>query len=75
MILATLLGESDALTALIFGLVRGNRKILARNLSFEMPEISMEDTFHDEIIFLVRSFFFVLVGLIAEFGQLRYLIV
>ncbi len=69
------LGESGALTALIFGLVLGNRKTLSRYLKFSMPEISMEDTFHDEVTFLVRSFFFVFVGLIAEFGQLRYVIV
>ncbi len=69
------LGESGALTALIFGLVLGNRKTLSRYLRFDMPDISMEDTFHDEVTFLVRSFFFVFVGLVAEFGQLRYLIV
>ncbi|SMH71210.1 cation:proton antiporter [Candidatus Nitrosotalea okcheonensis] len=69
------LGESGALTALIFGLVLGNRKTLSRYLKFNMPEVSMEDTFHDEVTFLVRSFFFVFVGLIAEFGQLRYVIV
>ncbi|SMH72512.1 cation:proton antiporter [Candidatus Nitrosotalea okcheonensis] len=69
------LGESGALTALVFGLVLGNRKTLSRYLKFKMPEISMDDTFHDEVTFLVRSFFFVFVGLIAEFGELRYLVV
>jgi cell volume regulation protein A len=69
------LGESGALTALVFGLVLGNRTEVSRRLRFKMPEISMEDTFHDEITFLVRSFFFVFVGLIAEFGQLRYILV
>ena len=67
-------GESGALTALVFGLMLGNRYRLSRYLRFKLPDISTDDATHNQLTFLVRSFFFVFVGLLASFGQIEYLI-
>ena len=67
-------GESGALTALVFGLMLGNRKRISRYLKLKLPEISTDDTMHNQLTFLVRSFFFVFVGLLASFGQIEFLI-
>ena len=72
--LAKSFGESGALTALVFGLMLGNRYRLSRFLRFKLPEISINNTMHSQLTFLVRSFFFVFVGLLASFGQLEYVI-
>lgn len=72
--LARSFGESGALTALVFGLMLGNRYRLSRYLKFKLPDISHDDTTHNQLTFLVRSFFFVFVGLLASFGQLEYII-
>jgi cell volume regulation protein A len=72
--LAQSFGESGALTALVFGLMLGNRYHLSRFLKFKLPDISTDDTMHNQLTFLVRSFFFVFVGLLASFGQLEYVI-
>ncbi|HET7336355.1 MAG TPA: cation:proton antiporter, partial [Candidatus Nitrosotalea sp.] len=56
--LAKSLGESGALTALIFGLMLGNRHVLGRHLRLKMPEVSTDNSFHEQITFIVRSFFF-----------------
>ncbi len=72
--LARSFGESGALTALVFGLMLGNRYRLSRYLRFKLPDISHDDTMHNQLTFLVRSFFFVFVGLMASFGQIEYII-
>ena len=72
--LARSFGESGALTALVFGLMLGNRYRLSRYLKFKLPDISHDDTMHNQLTFLVRSFFFVFVGLLASFGQIEYII-
>ena len=72
--LANSFGESGALTALVFGLMLGNKSHLSRILRFKLPKIEMDDLTHNQLIFLVRSFFFVFVGLMASFGQIEYLI-
>lgn len=72
--LARSFGESGALTALVFGLMLGNRYRLSRYLRFKLPDISQNDTMHNQLTFLVRSFFFVFVGLLASFGQIEYVI-
>ena len=72
--LANSFGESGALTALVFGLMIGNKSHLARILRFKLPRIEMDDPTHNQLTFLVRSFFFVFVGLMASFGQIEYLI-
>jgi len=72
--LANSFGESGALTALVFGLMLGNKKHLSRILKFKLPKIEMDDPTHNQLTFLVRSFFFVFVGLLASFGQIEYVI-
>ncbi|MCH7758052.1 MAG: cation:proton antiporter [Thaumarchaeota archaeon] len=72
--LANLFGESGALTALVFGLMLGNRRHLARILKFKLPRIELDDPTHNQLTFLVRSFFFVFVGLMASIVQYEYVI-
>lgn len=72
--LANSFGESGALTALVFGLMIGNKRHLSKILRFKLPKIEMDDPTHNQLTFLVRSFFFVFVGLMASFGQIEYLI-
>ena len=72
--LANSFGESGALTALVFGLMIGNKRHLSRILRFNVPRIKMDDPTHNQLTFLVRSFFFVFVGLMATFGQIEYMI-
>ena len=72
--LANSFGESGALTALVFGLMIGNKNHLSRILKFKIPKIETDDPTHNQLTFLVRSFFFVFVGLMASFGQIEYLI-
>ena len=72
--LANSFGESGALTALVFGLMLGNKRHLSRVLKFKLPKIEMDDPTHNQLTFLVRSFFFVFVGLMASFGQIEYVV-
>ena len=72
--LANSFGESGALTALVFGLMLGNKNHLAKILRFKVPKIEIDDPTHNQLTFLVRSFFFVFVGLMASFGQIEYMI-
>ncbi len=72
--MANAFGESGALTALVFGLMIGNKHHLSKYLRFKLPEISAENSFHEQLTFLVRVFFFIFVGLLASFGQIEYLI-
>ena len=52
----------------------GNKNHLSRVLRFKLPRIEMDDPTHNQLTFLVRSFFFVFVGLLASFGQIEYLV-
>jgi cell volume regulation protein A len=72
--LANSFGESGALTALVFGLMLGNKRRLAKYLRFPLPKIDTDDPTHNQITFLVRTFFFVFVGLLASFGNVEYII-
>jgi len=72
--LANSLGESGALTALVFGLMLGNKSHFARILKFKIPRIDLDDPTHNQLTFLVRVFFFVFVGLMASIGEYLYVI-
>ena len=72
--LANSFGESGALTALVFGLMLGNKNHLSGILKFKLPRIELDDPTHNQLTFLVRSFFFVFVGLLASIGQFEYAI-
>ncbi len=67
-------GESGALTALVFGMMVGNKARLAGILKFKLPKINVDDPTHNQLTFLVRSFFFVFVGLMASFGRIEYIV-
>lgn len=68
------LGGTGALAPLIFGLMLGNKQVLSKRLKFKLPEISLDDPTHNQLTFLVRSFFFVFVGLLATLGQIEFII-
>ena len=72
--LAKSFGGTGAITALIFGLMLGNRNLFAKWIRIEIPQVTTDNSFHDQLTFLVRTFFFVFVGLLANFGQIGYLI-
>lgn len=72
--LANSFGESGALTALVFGLMIGNKSHLSKILRFKLPRVEMDDPTHNQLTFLVRSFFFVFVGLMASFGKVEYIV-
>ncbi|MFN3654139.1 MAG: cation:proton antiporter [Candidatus Nitrosotenuis sp.] len=67
------LGGTGALAPLIFGLMLGNKQIISHYLRFKVPEISVDDPTHNQLTFLVRSFFFVFVGLLATIGSLEFI--
>ena len=72
--MANTFGESGALTALVFGLMLGNRNRVSKILRFKIRAIELDDSMHNQLTFLVRSFFFVFVGLLASFGRIEYAI-
>jgi len=72
--LANSFGESGALTALVFGLMLGNKKYLLKKLRIKLPEHTIDNSLHTQVTFIVRAFFFVFVGLLASFGQFEYVI-
>ena len=67
------LGGTGALAPLIFGLMLGNKQLLSHYLKFKLPEISLDDPTHNQLTFLVRSFFFVFVGLLATLGRIEFI--
>lgn len=71
---ATYLGESGALTALVFGMMLGNKDRFARVFKFKIRMIDRDDSMHNQLTFLVRVFFFVFVGLLASFGDVGLMI-
>ena len=72
--MANAFGESGALTALVFGMMLGNKAHLSRYLKFKLPKLDSDDSMHNQLTFLVRTFFFVFVGLLASFGNIEYII-
>ena len=68
------LGGTGALAPLIFGLMLGNKQLLSRYMRFKIPEISYDDPTHNQLTFLVRSFFFVFVGLLATLGRIEFIL-
>lgn len=63
---AQFLGVSGAVSVLVFGLVIGNRELVEARLFKMKPKATVNEKvleFHGEITFLVRSFFFLFLGL------------
>jgi cell volume regulation protein A len=69
------LGGSGALCCLLFGIVLGNEKEIYRMLRMEKPTETVIDAglkrFESEVAFLLRTFFFVYIGLISTIGDVR----
>jgi potassium/hydrogen antiporter len=66
-------GGSGAIAALVFGLVVGNRRLILKLAGYrKVPHFDIEGekvhTFHDEMTFFIRSFFFVFLGIIFSTG-------
>jgi len=71
------LGGNGAISSLMFGLVIGNGKIISHILKQkkEMKPGKYMKEFHSEISFLVRTFFFVYLGMIVIFSNIYIVIV
>ena len=65
------LGGNGAISSLMFGLVLGNAKTISKIIRSkeEMKTESSMKEFHSEISFLVRTFFFVYLGMILMIGN------
>jgi len=71
------LGGNGALSCLLFGIVLGNEREINRMLKRELPKSVVVDgglkRFESEIAFLIRSFFFVYLGLIASISNVLFI--
>jgi len=71
------LGANGLIAVLGFGLTLANFPGVDPDLGLALPIVQMANsqqallTFHSELAFLVRSFFFVLIGAVAELGIFR----
>jgi len=67
------LGGSGALCSLLFGMMLGNEKEIFRILRMKTPPNSVVEVglkrFESEVAFLLRTFFFVYIGLIVTVGS------
>ena len=70
-------GGSGALSSLLFGLILGNEKEILKQLRRKETSIVAVDAglkrFESEIAFLIRTFFFVFLGIIATISSLSLL--
>ncbi|MEM3596910.1 MAG: cation:proton antiporter [Candidatus Bathyarchaeia archaeon] len=73
------LGGSGALCSLLFGIVLGNEKEIYRILKMERTQSVVVDAglkkFESEIAFLLRTFFFVYIGLIVTISDFTTIII
>ena len=69
------LGGSGSLCSLLFGIVLGNEKEIYRILRMERPSSTVIDIglkrFESEVAFLLRTFFFVYIGLIVTISEIK----
>jgi cell volume regulation protein A len=73
------LGGSGSLCSLLFGVMLGNEKEIYRMLRMERPLDLVVDAglkrFESEVAFLLRTFFFVYIGLIVTISEIKIVIV
>jgi cell volume regulation protein A len=73
------LGGSGALCSLLFGIMLGNEKEVYKMLRMERPANMAVDgglkRFESEIAFLLRTFFFVYIGMIVTIGNITIMVV
>ncbi|MEM3703706.1 MAG: cation:proton antiporter [Candidatus Bathyarchaeia archaeon] len=74
-----ILGGSGSLCSLLFGIVLGNEKEIYRMLKREKASETVVDAglkrFESEIAFLLRTFFFVYIGLMFTMSELKIIII
>jgi cell volume regulation protein A len=72
------LGGSGSLCSLLFGMMLGNEREIYRMLRMERPPNLVVDAglkrFESEVAFLLRTFFFVFIGLIVTIADIKTLI-
>jgi len=72
------LGGSGSLCSLLFGIMLGNEKEIYKILKMERPPNTAVDVglkrFESEVAFLLRTFFFVYIGLIVTIGNITTII-
>jgi len=72
------LGGSGSLCSLLFGIMLGNEKEIYRMLRMERPPNTVVDVglkrFESEVAFLLRTFFFVYIGLIVTIADIATVI-
>jgi cell volume regulation protein A len=77
--IAEFLGGSGSLCSLLFGIMLGNEKEVYRMLRIEKPTNATVDVglkrFESEVAFLLRTFFFVYIGLIVTIGNITTIII
>ncbi|MGQ9551717.1 MAG: cation:proton antiporter domain-containing protein [Candidatus Bathycorpusculaceae bacterium] len=77
--LSELLGGSGALCSLLFGVMLGNEMEIYRMLKMKRPLNTAVDSglrrFESEVAFLLRTFFFVYIGLIVAIGNITIVII
>lgn len=73
------LGGSGSLCSLLFGIMLGNEKEIYNMLRMERPLSDVVDfglkRFESEVAFLLRTFFFVYIGLIVTIGSITTIII
>ena len=78
---AELLGYSGPISVLVFGVVLANSKQIPLNIvnrfgADHLTEFtSIERTLFSEVIFLVKTFFFIFLGMSIQFGNLKILLI
>jgi cell volume regulation protein A len=76
---AEFMGGSGSLCSLLFGIMLGNEGEIYRILRTEKPANATVDAglkrFESEVAFLLRTFFFVYIGLIVTFGSITTIVV
>lgn len=73
------LGGSGSLCSLLFGMVLGNEREIYRIIRMERSSVNVIDAglkrFESEIAFLLRTFFFVYIGLIVSIDDIKTVLV
>ena len=71
-------GGAGAIACLMFGLVLGNGKRILKMINYEGKGFQMDEEtkqFHSLTSFVIRTFFFVYLGMIASFQSINFILV
>ena len=68
-VLTDFIGGSGAIAALLFGIVLGNYREIGKMFKFNVSGRTQVVEFHGEITFLVRTFFFVYMGILVSISS------